>query len=40
MFGVFCIFLGVISLLLRKFVDLFGPPELHSANTEMEAVEI
>jgi TRAP-type mannitol/chloroaromatic compound transport system permease small subunit len=39
-FGLFCVFLGVISLLLRKIVDLFGPPALPSTNTDMEGVEV
>ena len=39
-FGLFCVLLGVISLLLRKFVDLFGPPEMHSVKSEMQGVEV
>lgn len=36
-FGFFTILLATISIMCRKIVDLFGPPELHSKAQEPEA---
>ena len=39
-FGLLTVLLASLSLLFRKYVDLFGPPDMHSKNVEPEGVEI
>jgi len=39
-FGIFTLLLASISLLCRKYVDLFGPPELHSKLGNRREVEL
>jgi len=39
-FGFATVLLATISILFRKYVDLFGPPELHSKAIEPVGVEI
>lgn len=39
-FGLFTVLLATVSLMARKIIDLFGPPEMHSSHGEMEGVEI
>lgn len=39
-FGIFTILLAAVSLLCRKYVDLFGPPELHSKAANHREVEL
>jgi TRAP-type mannitol/chloroaromatic compound transport system permease small subunit len=39
-FGILLILLGAISFLLRRIVDVFGPPELHSRALAAREVEL
>ncbi|MEZ5824576.1 MAG: TRAP transporter small permease subunit [Geminicoccaceae bacterium] len=39
-FGLLTVLIACLSLMARKIIDLFGPPELHSSTREMEGVEV
>lgn len=39
-FGILTILMATISILFRKYVDIFGPPEMHSKVSSMEGIEV
>jgi TRAP-type mannitol/chloroaromatic compound transport system permease small subunit len=39
-FGLLCVLLAAISILMRKWVDLFGPPEWHSQSRTAQEIEL